>query len=214
LKSYVVQFDSEVVKEINHHVRLAKSIWREAEPDFSALRITAGNFAGYGAYSARCHKNGIIEIPVGNSFSLLEFSSDNTLIHSHANKNKLLGILLHEIGHHVVNTAKQKPWIGCKSIAASTHLCASWLWICATGWNYFHGLNATPNQIADSWSKDSKRWSESVSHFNPYTKPPKIIDLPNCQFCGEQFHPLRTKARFCSTRCRVAWNRQQAKENV
>ena len=29
-----------------------------------------------------------------------------------------------------------------------------------------------------------------------------------CEQCGEEFTPRREHARFCSARCRVAWNRQ------
>src|ERR1700678_353748 len=32
----------------------------------------------------------------------------------------------------------------------------------------------------------------------------------NCEQCGESFAPRREHARFCSPRCRVAWNREHA----
>jgi hypothetical protein len=32
----------------------------------------------------------------------------------------------------------------------------------------------------------------------------------NCERCGESFAPRREHARFCSPRCRVAWNRDHA----
>jgi hypothetical protein len=33
-------------------------------------------------------------------------------------------------------------------------------------------------------------------------------DTRKCEQCGEEFTPRREHARFCSARCRVAWNRQ------
>jgi hypothetical protein len=34
-----------------------------------------------------------------------------------------------------------------------------------------------------------------------------MIDVRACEQCGARFTPRREHARFCSTRCRVAWNR-------
>jgi hypothetical protein len=33
----------------------------------------------------------------------------------------------------------------------------------------------------------------------------------SCQQCGAEFKPQRTTARFCSTKCRVYWNRAKGK---
>jgi hypothetical protein len=35
-----------------------------------------------------------------------------------------------------------------------------------------------------------------------------VIDLRNCEQCGTSFVPRREHARFCSARCRAAWNRE------
>jgi hypothetical protein len=35
-----------------------------------------------------------------------------------------------------------------------------------------------------------------------------MTDTRKCEQCGEVFTPRREHARFCSARCRVAWNRQ------
>jgi len=35
-----------------------------------------------------------------------------------------------------------------------------------------------------------------------------MIDTRNCEQCGTLFAPRREHARFCSARCRVAWNRE------
>ena len=37
---------------------------------------------------------------------------------------------------------------------------------------------------------------------------PVMADTRNCAQCGTLFVPRREHARFCSARCRVAWNRQ------
>jgi hypothetical protein len=35
-----------------------------------------------------------------------------------------------------------------------------------------------------------------------------VADIRNCEQCGTSFVPRREHARFCSARCRVAWNRE------
>jgi hypothetical protein len=35
-----------------------------------------------------------------------------------------------------------------------------------------------------------------------------MAETRKCEQCGEEFTPRREHARFCSARCRVAWNRQ------
>src|SRR5262249_3045656 len=37
-----------------------------------------------------------------------------------------------------------------------------------------------------------------------------VTDSRNCEQCGAMFTPRREHARFCSARCRVAWNRLNA----
>jgi hypothetical protein len=39
-----------------------------------------------------------------------------------------------------------------------------------------------------------------------------VADTRNCEQCGTSFAPRREHARFCSARCRVAWNRQNASD--
>ena len=39
-----------------------------------------------------------------------------------------------------------------------------------------------------------------------------VADLRNCEQCGASFAPRREHARFCSARCRVTWNRQNARD--
>src|ERR1700742_3281870 len=35
-----------------------------------------------------------------------------------------------------------------------------------------------------------------------------MADTRRCERCGREFEPKREHARFCSARCRVAWNRE------
>jgi hypothetical protein len=39
-----------------------------------------------------------------------------------------------------------------------------------------------------------------------------VADTRNCEQCGTSFAPRREHARFCSARCRVAWNRRNASD--
>jgi hypothetical protein len=39
-----------------------------------------------------------------------------------------------------------------------------------------------------------------------------VADTRDCAHCGTSFAPRREHARFCSARCRVAWNRHNASE--
>jgi hypothetical protein len=41
-----------------------------------------------------------------------------------------------------------------------------------------------------------------------------MADLRHCDHCGAMFAPRREHARFCSGRCRVAWNREMPGEPV
>jgi hypothetical protein len=40
-----------------------------------------------------------------------------------------------------------------------------------------------------------------------------MTDIRNCEQCGTSFVPRREHARFCSARCRVAWNRHNASDS-
>jgi hypothetical protein len=41
-----------------------------------------------------------------------------------------------------------------------------------------------------------------------------MADVRDCEQCGAQFAPRREHARFCSPRCRVAWNREHTCERA
>jgi hypothetical protein len=41
-----------------------------------------------------------------------------------------------------------------------------------------------------------------------------MADTRNCEQCGAVFAPRREHARFCSARCRVAWNRENARDSA
>jgi uncharacterized OB-fold protein len=36
-----------------------------------------------------------------------------------------------------------------------------------------------------------------------------MADIRDCEQCGTSFVPRREHTRFCSARCRAAWNREQ-----
>ena len=40
-----------------------------------------------------------------------------------------------------------------------------------------------------------------------------VADTRKCEQCGTSFAPRREHARFCSARCRVAWNRRNASDS-
>lgn len=39
-----------------------------------------------------------------------------------------------------------------------------------------------------------------------------MVEVRVCEQCGTEFTPRREHARFCSTRCRLAWNRRDARQ--
>lgn len=41
-----------------------------------------------------------------------------------------------------------------------------------------------------------------------------MADTRHCEQCGTEFAPRREHARFCSARCRVAWNRENTSERA
>jgi hypothetical protein len=41
-----------------------------------------------------------------------------------------------------------------------------------------------------------------------------VAETRNCEQCDTSFAPRREHARFCSARCRVAWNRRHARDSV
>lgn len=211
--TYCIRFSDELEKATNDHVRLAKKIWKAAKADSSIpVRVAAGNYAGYGKYVARCHKSGVIEFPVGNSFSVLQLVGNE--ITFKGDQNEYLGTLLHEIGHHIVNTATVKPWDGLRDGGASTHLRAEWLWICFTGWSHFHDdVPPIAVMVAVLKSGDRKKRGamvDALTHFNPYTPPPVFkLQQIKCEHCDTPIKGKRRGARFCGTSCRVMAARQR-----
>lgn len=211
--NYLIQFSSDVARQVNEHVKLAARIWREARADFrnTSLRITAGNVAGYGRYSAICHTSGVIEFPIGNRFSLLTL--DGTQLQFKGDPRNMLGTLLHEIGHHVVNTATVRPWESLPNAGQSTHLRTEWLWICHTGWSYFHDRVPTVQELAWAVAEDRKDVKQALKGFSPYREPP-AVSIPEryCPACGQPIQGRRSKV-FCSNACKQASHRQRITAN-
>jgi len=202
--SYVIRFSDEVASQIDAHVALASKIWYSASPTLSEIRITAGNYAGYGAYVARCQTGGLIELPVGNRSALLSRDTKNQLVHANIDHRLLLGTLLHEIGHHVVNTARRRPWEGNVHVDQSTHYTAAWVWVCCTGWNHVCDKVFDPNEFARLVKSNVQEFGPWLSRFNPYFPPTTWSREIACKHCGQAFLPKRRDARFCSGKCRVS----------
>lgn len=211
--NYCIGFGASLEKATNDQVNLAKKIWKAANADAKIpVRVAAGNYAGYGKYVARCHKSGVIEFPLGNSFSVLKLVGNE--ITFRGNREDYLGTLLHEIGHHVVNTAKARPWRNIPDGGNSTHLRSSWIWICHTGWSHFHQHVPTPQTICSVLrSQDKKRRKAMVralTTFCPYTPPPMIEAIEKtCQNCGSVMQHKRRGAKYCNANCRVAASRKR-----
>ena len=209
--SYCIRFSDKLERATNNHVRLAKKIWKDAKADNNIpIRVAAGNYAGYGKYVARCHSTGVIEFPTGNRFSVLELVGNELTFRG--SKNEYLGTLLHEIGHHIVNTSTASPWSGNPDGGKSTHLKKEWIWICFTGWSHFHDEVPAPSLFADSLKSGDPDLRKSVvdalTRFNPYTPPPKItVKERACEYCGGSLEGKRRGAKFCSTSCRVMASR-------
>lgn len=208
--SHVIRFSDALERATNEHVQLALEIWHDAEPDPQVpIYVTAGNYAGYGAYAARCHSSSVIEIPLGNRNSVLRL--DGNEITFNGDERYYLGVLLHEVGHHIVNTARSHPWSSISYKGSSTHLCQEWLWICQTGWSYFHEDVPTVAQIRNALhARSSMRTTivESLRSFSPYRSPPSLKPLA-CDYCGGALESKRARAKYCSDSCRVMASRMR-----
>jgi len=211
--NYCIKFGSLLERATNEHVNLAKKLWKAAKADPKIpVRVAAGNYAGYGKYVARCHKSGVIEFPLGNSFSVLKLVGNE--ITFRGKQEEYLGTLLHEIGHHVVNTARAKPWRSYPNGGPSTHFKDSWIWICHTGWTHFHEQVPTPEDICLTLkspdSKQRKAVVDALTMFNPYTAPPMIKTREaKCENCRAPLRNKRRGAKFCNVNCRVAASRKR-----
>ncbi|MFC1688268.1 hypothetical protein ACFL07_01240 [Pseudomonadota bacterium] len=221
MSHYFLAFDPEVVEHCTKLIdELAPAMWHEAHADFGSVRIAAGNYAGYGSYVGRCYKSGLIELPTGNRSSRLKIRNGqvNYGDGSEQTRHWLWGTLLHELGHHVVNYAKVKPWAQLKA-GYSTHQTPAWCWIAATGWKYMHPKwEGSPEVLAalvrHKLPDDENATSigSILAHFSPYKKPPEIPadllipDRLDCVLCGRTLVAKRSDARYCSPKCRKqAW---------
>lgn len=67
--------------------------------------------------------------------------------------DRLLGVMLHELDHHVEAHHPTKPW-GHLKAKTSTHNSPSWCWVAATGWHHFYpDAGITPELIAEAVRK-------------------------------------------------------------
>ncbi len=189
--------------------------------DYSEVRILAGNYAGYGKYTAHyVPKSKIVEIPLNSSFDMARLTAAGIDI---KNIEEFKGTLLHELGHHFVHHVLPLRRTLVEHLDAvkaghSTHTDARWCYVCACGWNYFDtGLDINHAALARGIRKKVPGLAEAMAKFDPYRPPYEILSqLPTedgytntCQYCKKTFVSVRPDAKFCSPRCRVTSNRME-----
>ena len=218
--SYIVTWSEQLGHEIDATVRLAADIWKPAGADFTRLAITAGNVASYGAYIANYQRtNGLIQFSIHNRSSVLKIDANRQLVAStHCTNRDVCGVLLHEIGHHVEHAATACPWSKVKPIGPSTHVSASWIWICCIGRNYFQpdrSKRIDPETLAKRIASDHRdAWINYLRCWSPFAAPPPLMQIDRrCDHCQAAISlNARSDARFCSVRCRIAASRQQKRD--
>ena len=204
-------FTAEAQTIIDHAFDLAEELWGDC--DFDKVRVLAGNYAGYGKYVAHYKmKSHIIEIPLNDSFSPVRIADAGI---DARDPDRLLGVMLHELGHHVEKHHPAQPWKHLKA-KSSTHSSPSWCWVTATGWHHFFPkMEITPELLAFG-IRQVKETATALSHFEPNQNPQKLVALilgvkglsmRHCVHCNELFEAKRSDAKFCSTKCRVYANR-------
>ena len=207
-------FTSQAVKVIDSAFDKAEEIFGDCK--FNQVRVGAGNTASYGDYIAHYFPHGqYIEFPVANHFSPLEITADGIEV---TNEERLFGIMLHELGHHIEISHDPAAWAHIKTGKSSTHGRPSWAWVVGIYWNHFfpeYGI--TPENIAFALRRKIIT-AETLATWEPNRTPPDRLRAGNiyaattieCGTCGTLFRPARKTAQFCSTKCRVAAHRLAA----
>jgi hypothetical protein len=208
-----LSFTDEARSVIDEAFDLAPRIWGDC--GFETVRVAAGNVARYGAHVALYKVDSrLIEIPLNPGFGLLKVTADGI---APANERRLLGVVLHEIGHHVERHHPTKPWTGLRA-GYSTHSRASWCWVAAKGWQFFFpDIPITPEFVANC-ARSVPGAPRLLAAFEPNVSPDPLLDLvadeqnaslEECAHCGQHFERARSDARYCSSRCRVAAHRSR-----
>src|SRR5690606_35277342 len=122
----------------------------------------------------------------GNKGSVLHL--DGNVVTFKQAPESYLGTLLHEIGHHVVNTARVKPWATLRKGKASTHLTREWVWICQKGWSHFWddvpSMDSLLNVVNSRNHPQRQEVVVALRSFNPYHRPPELESFdPRCGHC-------------------------------
>lgn len=220
MMTHCIQFSDDLETAANRQIALCLSLWSQAKPrPDRPVRIVAGNYAGYGAYVARCHPSGVIEFALGNRFAVVRLSGSEITFRGRL--QAFLSVLTHEVGHHVVQTARFHPWTKLPPCGSSTHLCRPWIWICCTAWAHYHQETPSPAAIADALLGEEnavrRRVIRALERFDPFEQPPLPTEPdPRCEYCGTSLQEKRRGARYCGTRCRVTAHRvrQRSSESV
>lgn len=210
-------FSEDSRKIIDECFDLAVDIWGGCYDD---IRVLTGNYAGYGLYKARYHHFiKVIEIPFNDSFSDIYISNEGVDIKDNK-KLKFMGTFIHELAHHYVGEYGKDLKLEFKA-GYSTHTSKEWCYICAVGWKFFNqDLDVTPELLARGIRNKVEGLAEKMSRFSPYNPPIDILDNIShidghekvCIQCSEIYISKRSDSKYCSSKCKLRFNRQLKKQ--
>ncbi len=210
----------------------AREAYTDCLPDLheDRLRFAIGNASDYGrmkASAATGSKISTIFIPTSNAFSPLHLTQDGFDI-KRDERGPLHGLLMHELGHVAVGTAKKFPWKDWKA-GHSTHTLPNWIWVCQQGWQWHHKEAVDANAICrlirlkSTYEPARTTLANLLSCWEPQQPIPDFSTpslwsafgdgiMTQCVQCGIAFEPkARTNRKTCSTKCRVAYHRASTK---
>jgi hypothetical protein len=187
---------------VENHAPLA---WKEAQVDFSSVKICAGMAAPYGHWRAH-YNQGLISFSVMNEISCFR-ESNGVLVPRHS-LDDASGVLWHELAHHVTKCSQVTPWNGLRA-GGSTHTNPAWCWAVAKAWQYLYSdWTGTPELVADSYRRD-KGFVRVLECFQGDQVPPEL-QKHLCCYCGGELINRRSDVKFCGSSCRVANHRKRA----
>ena len=95
-----------------------------------------------------------------------------------------------------------------------------WCYICAIGWKFFTpSLDVTSELLARGIRIKVKDLAKHMSSFSPYKPPINILNnIPKtdghekvCMQCGEIYISKRSDSKYCSSNCKLKFNRELKK---
>ena len=191
------------------------------DPTCRTVGLCMGNYSGYGRYAVRFIKQArLIEVPLNPTFDLVRVGSGRTL--DVVDPEAFRGALLHEYAHNSQYYHPKKPWLSLDIKAGKTcHSNTSWCWLCAKGWDHFNpNLQGALTAELLAWAVRRKLPTvmAALVAFDPQNDIEWLFDYicmerkrrtQTCEYCGTDFQPKRSDARFCSDRCRVYKSRSK-----